>query len=444
MGRPRRARGVRRAVERATTARAARPALQPLRAVAIEAERGWYQEHGRLSSPRSKAVIKAVNALCAELRADARTLVDAFGVPENALGDARVAAEAGRRVRTRLPRAEREQQMLDAARALFAERGYAAVTMDDVAAAVGVTKPLLYTYFGNKERLFLACMEPAGDALADARGRRRAERRATPAEALRAGVHAFFAFVDSDRDAWRVLFDEIAARRRRDRRARRRVPRAARAMALVTAALQERTREPREVEAISTALLGAAEALGALVAAHGRDAGRAGRRPADRTVEPGLEDEMRTTPAGSPSSAATGSRSRARTAPTRTPPTRTCSPRRSTGSSSASALEGERLGEVVAGAVLKHARDFNLTRECVLGTQLAPRDARLRRPAGLRHRPGGGDPRRQQDRARPDRRGHRGRRRHDLRRADRRQRGPARDPARAQPREVAADAGARR
>ncbi len=35
-------------------------------------------------------------------------------------------------------------------------------------------------------------------------------------------------------------------------------------------------------------------------------------------------------------------------------------------------LQGQRLGEVVAGAVLKHSRDFNLTRECVLNTQLAP------------------------------------------------------------------------
>ena len=34
-------------------------------------------------------------------------------------------------------------------------------------------------------------------------------------------------------------------------------------------------------------------------------------------------------------------------------------------------LEGERLGEVVAGAVLKHARDFNLTRESVLGSKLS-------------------------------------------------------------------------
>ena len=70
-------------------------------------------------------------------------------------------------MRTRLPRAEREQQTLDQARALFAAHGYAAVTMDQVAAAVGVTKPLLYNYFGNKEQLFLACMKPAADALTE-------------------------------------------------------------------------------------------------------------------------------------------------------------------------------------------------------------------------------------------------------------------------------------
>ena len=59
----------------------------------IEAERGWYQEHGKLSSTRSKAVIKAVNTLCGELREHAELLVDAFGVPEASLGDgARIAS----------------------------------------------------------------------------------------------------------------------------------------------------------------------------------------------------------------------------------------------------------------------------------------------------------------------------------------------------------------
>jgi acyl-CoA oxidase len=47
----------------------------------VEAERGWYQEHGRLTAARSKAVIKAVNALCAEVRPDAGLLVAGFGVP---------------------------------------------------------------------------------------------------------------------------------------------------------------------------------------------------------------------------------------------------------------------------------------------------------------------------------------------------------------------------
>jgi acyl-CoA oxidase len=47
----------------------------------IESERGWYQEHGRLSSPRSKSVLRTVNGLCEELRPHAAELVDAFGVP---------------------------------------------------------------------------------------------------------------------------------------------------------------------------------------------------------------------------------------------------------------------------------------------------------------------------------------------------------------------------
>jgi acyl-CoA oxidase len=51
----------------------------------IEAERGWYQEHGKLSGTRSKGVIKAVNALLAEIRPHAGTLVDAFGIPDNCL-----------------------------------------------------------------------------------------------------------------------------------------------------------------------------------------------------------------------------------------------------------------------------------------------------------------------------------------------------------------------
>jgi len=194
--------------------------------------------------------------------------------------------------RTRLPRAEREQLMLDVAHARFAADGYGAVTMDDVAAAAGVTKPLLYAYFGNKERLYIACMERAGDAMlatvlesvGDADG---------PADALRQGMRAFFAFVDEDRDAWRVLFDETlpaggdVAQRVGEYRER--------LVGLVAQTLLGRLPDARraehttEIEALSHALLGAAEALarwwlrtGALPAAEAAEL-------LITTVEPGLQ-----------------------------------------------------------------------------------------------------------------------------------------------------------
>ena len=53
----------------------------------IEADRAWFQEHGRISSTRSKAVIQSVNRLCEALRPHAGELVEAFGVPEPALPD---------------------------------------------------------------------------------------------------------------------------------------------------------------------------------------------------------------------------------------------------------------------------------------------------------------------------------------------------------------------
>ena len=51
----------------------------------IERDRGWFQEHGRLSGERSKSVIAAVNRLCEQLRPHAPDLVDAFGIPEDLL-----------------------------------------------------------------------------------------------------------------------------------------------------------------------------------------------------------------------------------------------------------------------------------------------------------------------------------------------------------------------
>jgi AcrR family transcriptional regulator len=172
--------------------------------------------------------------------------------------------------------------MLETARALFAARGYGEVTMDEVAAAVGVTKPLLYTYYGNKEQLFLACMEPAAEALLEAVVSAVAAAPDAPG-ALRAGIHAFFAFLDADVEAWRLLHDEtlpaggeIAARVQAYR---------TRLEALVTASIHS---ESRAVEPLAVAILGAAEALGRWwLTAEGMSAERTAELLI-RTIEPGL------------------------------------------------------------------------------------------------------------------------------------------------------------
>lgn len=156
------------------------------------------------------------------------------------------------------------EQTLAAAHELFAERGYAAVTMEEIASAVGVTKPLVYNYFGNKERLYIACMERAGDSLTATVDAAVAATH-SPDEALSAGVHAFFSFLDSDRAAWAVLFDEtlpnqgVVAERVADYR--RRITGLVAGSMLAQLPLARRKAARTEVEALSAALLGAAEAL---------------------------------------------------------------------------------------------------------------------------------------------------------------------------------------
>jgi AcrR family transcriptional regulator len=167
-------------------------------------------------------------------------------------------------VRSRLSRSDRMEQTLGVAHGLFAERGYGDVTMDEIAAAVGVTKPLLYNYFGNKERLYIACMEQAGDSLIKTVGEAVAGTD-SPGDALGAGVRAFFAFLDSDRAAWAVLFDETlpVSGEVADRVASYRDQ----IVALVSQSLIAQLPEARrgaarvEIEALSAALLGAAEEL---------------------------------------------------------------------------------------------------------------------------------------------------------------------------------------
>lgn len=73
--------------------------------------------------------------------------------------DAQMAAPARREgTRLRLPPAVRSQQILDAALAVFAERGYAAARMDDIALRSGLSKGGLYAHFASKDEVFEALL----------------------------------------------------------------------------------------------------------------------------------------------------------------------------------------------------------------------------------------------------------------------------------------------
>ena len=62
----------------------------------IEDDRGWFMEHGRLSSARSKAISREVNDLCRKIRPIAVDLVDAFGVPPEMLRATDLVGDRGR------------------------------------------------------------------------------------------------------------------------------------------------------------------------------------------------------------------------------------------------------------------------------------------------------------------------------------------------------------
>jgi AcrR family transcriptional regulator len=105
----------------------------------------------------------------------------------------------------RLPRAVREQQMLDSAVKVFSRRGYHAASMDEIAEDAGISKPMVYAYLGTKEELFLACLRREVDRLMEAIARV-VEPELPPDEQLWRGLRAFFGFVGAHRDGWLMLY----------------------------------------------------------------------------------------------------------------------------------------------------------------------------------------------------------------------------------------------
>jgi AcrR family transcriptional regulator len=109
-----------------------------------------------------------------------------------------------------MPRPERERQMLAVAGKSFAARGFHAVSMDEIAERAGISKPMLYHYFGSKEGLYVAYVRQQGSALLagmrDATGPDD-----SPTERLRAGTLAFLGYVDEHRPGWALLYREAVS-----------------------------------------------------------------------------------------------------------------------------------------------------------------------------------------------------------------------------------------
>jgi AcrR family transcriptional regulator len=114
-----------------------------------------------------------------------------------------VNARAGIRLRA----AERRAQLLGVARRLFARDGYRGASMESIAEAAGVTKPVLYQHFSSKRALYSAL-------LANDLGRLTQELETAFSQAedneerLRRGFGAYLDFVDRHEDAFRLLFTE--------------------------------------------------------------------------------------------------------------------------------------------------------------------------------------------------------------------------------------------
>jgi AcrR family transcriptional regulator len=104
-----------------------------------------------------------------------------------------------------VPRAIREQQMLDAAVTVFARRGYHAASMEEIADAAGITKPMIYLYIGAKDDLFMACISREAERLTAAI-LTEADQQWPAQEQLWRALKAFFAAVAADRDAWSLVF----------------------------------------------------------------------------------------------------------------------------------------------------------------------------------------------------------------------------------------------
>jgi len=111
--------------------------------------------------------------------------------------------------RKRLSGEERRAAILDSALAVFADRGYHASSIDDIAREAGVSKALIYEHFPSKQELYAELIEHHADELFERIASAIAQAGTAGAARLAVGVEAFYGFVEDHRVAWRMLFREV-------------------------------------------------------------------------------------------------------------------------------------------------------------------------------------------------------------------------------------------
>jgi AcrR family transcriptional regulator len=106
----------------------------------------------------------------------------------------------------RLPRDERRAQLLIAALDVFTAAGYHSAAMDEIADRANVSKPVLYQHFPSKLDLYLAVLDLHIDSLVFAIQKAIASNRENSSR-VAATVEAYFGFIDSEGEAFRLLFE---------------------------------------------------------------------------------------------------------------------------------------------------------------------------------------------------------------------------------------------
>ncbi len=105
----------------------------------------------------------------------------------------------------RLPGPERKRQLLAVARQVLAKNDYHETTMSEIAAAAGVTKPVLYQHYRSKRDLYRTVLEDVGARL-ESTVIEAAVDTNSPRERAEAGIRAYAEFVEEDLDGFRLLF----------------------------------------------------------------------------------------------------------------------------------------------------------------------------------------------------------------------------------------------